>query len=80
MTKNMYINEKQINICNIKLSDQLRIYQNYFIKFSDISIDLKHAWNRIGTVPAAEGTCCQLVFIQEASIFSKIIIVRIMYF
>ena len=29
--------------------------KNYFFKFIDISIDLKHAWNRVYTVPAAQG-------------------------
>ena len=46
----------KIDISNIDLLDKLRIYQNCFIKFSDISIDLKPAWNRIYyTVPAAQG-------------------------
>ena len=34
-------------ISNIELLDKLRIYQNYFSKFSDISIDLKYVWNII---------------------------------
>ena len=39
--------------------------KNYFIEISDISIDLKHAWNRIYTVSAAQPTkfFCQHILI-----------------
>ena len=39
----------------MELLDLLSIHQNLFIEFSDISIELKHASNRLYTVPAAQG-------------------------
>ena len=41
MMKNITIYEK-IDMSNIKLLEQLSIYQKYFIKLSDIFINLKH--------------------------------------
>ena len=51
--ENVYIYEK-LHISDIELLDELSIYQKTFYKIGEISNDLKHAWNRINTVPAAQ--------------------------
>ena len=61
-------------ILNYWINSTEKSTEKYFIKFCDISIDLKYAWNRIYTVPAAQGLIVlnSKWYMQNLSIFGHL--------